>query len=147
MKSSVLIAFVLAFAAGAAFAARDASQDAKFILRAEAEVCDAYQEGDADSLRNRLTDDFTLTNPKGEVASRDQEVAAVTRRDPAYLVFRNHDQKVRLYGDSAVVTGVTTLQGHTAGSTFAGDYAYTDTWVYRDGWKLAASHASLLRTR
>ncbi len=146
MKIRWLVAVALATMACDA-QARDASQDPKFILRAEAAVCAAYEEGDGDSLRNRLADDFTLTNSKGGITTRDQEVDSVSRRDPAYLVFRNHDQKVRLYGDAAVVTGVTTLQGHTASATFAGDYAYTDTWVYRDGWKLAASHASLLRTR
>ncbi len=146
MKIHWTIAMIFALATGSAMA-RDASQDAKFILHAETAICSAYEEGDGDSLRNRLTDDFTLTDSKGAITNRDQEVRAVTQRDPVYLVFKNHDQKVRMYGDTAVVTGVTTLQGHTASSTFAGDYAYTDTWVYRDGWKLAASHASLLRTR
>jgi ketosteroid isomerase-like protein len=147
MKTPWLVAIAFAALACGTAVARDTTQDAKFILRAEAVICDAYQEGDADSLRNKLTDDFTLTNSKGEVTTRDQEVASVAKRDPAYLLFKNHDQKVRLYGDTAVVTGITSLQGHTANTTFAGDYAYTDTWVYRDGWKLASSHASLLRTR
>jgi ketosteroid isomerase-like protein len=128
--------------------ARDVSQDERNILRAEAAICSAYEEGDGDTVRNRLVDGFTMTDSKGAVTNRDKEADAVARRDPTYLLFKNHDQKVRLYGDAAVVTGITSLQGHTASSTFAGDYAYTDTWVYSDGrWKLAASHASLLKAK
>jgi len=147
MKRFGWLAVALACAGPAAWA-RDTAQDEHFILRAEAVICSAYEEGDADSLRNKLDDGFTLTDSKGTVTTRDQELASVAHRDPAYLVFKNHGQKVRVYGDAAVVTGITTLQGHTAGGTFAGDYAYTDTWVYRDGhWMLAASHASLLKAR
>ncbi len=127
---------------------RDATQDERFIRTTEASVCDAFQSGDADVLRNALDDHFTLTDSKGVVTNRDQTVANGARQDPAYLVFHNHDQCVRVYGDAAIVTGVTSMQSHTAGATSAGDYAYTDTWVHVDGrWKLAARHASLLRTR
>lgn len=147
MKSIAWMVAGWALIGGAAFA-RDASQDEHAILRAEAALCSAYEEGDGNSVENRMVEDFTLTDAKGNVTTRAQEVSAVAHRDPAYLLFKNHDQKVRIYGDAAVVTGVTSLQGHTASSTFAGDYAYTDTWVYTDGrWKIAASHASLLRTR
>lgn len=133
--------------AGTAYA-RDQAQDERYIRTTEASVCDAFQAGDADVLRNALDDHFTLTDSKGVVANREQTVAAVARRDPAYLIFHNHDQSVRVYGDAAIMTGVRTMQSHTAGATSAGDYAYTDTWVHVDGrWKLAASHESLLRMR
>ncbi len=144
MKTQWLVTTILALAAGVAFA-RDASKDEGFILRAEAAICSAYESSDADVLRDDLDEHFTLTDSRGVVTSRDQEIAAVAKRDPVYLVFRNHDQKVRVYGDAAVVTGVTTTQGHSGGSTFEGDFAYTDTWIHLDGrWKLAASHASRL---
>lgn len=129
--------------------ARDAAQDVKSIVRAEAALCAAFEASDGDVLRDNLTDGFTMTDAKGKIANRDQTVAEVRRRDPVYVVFQKHDQTVRVYGDAAVVTGVTSMQGHSGGgSKFEGDYAYTDTWVHSDGrWKLAASHATLLRTR
>jgi len=148
MKIRWLVAAGLAIAAGSAIA-RDASQDEHSIRHNESAICDAFESSDGDALRNRLDERFTLTDSKGVVTNRDQTVAAVAKRDPAYLMFRNHDQKVRLYGDAAIVTGITTTQGHDGGgSTFAADYAYTDTWVYEDGrWMLAASHAGFLRNR
>jgi ketosteroid isomerase-like protein len=48
-----------------------------------------------------------------------------------------------LYGDAAVVNGITLLRGTYDGESFELDVQFTDTFVKRDGgWKLAASHAS-----
>jgi len=148
MKMQWLVAAGLAMAAGAAIA-RDAAQDEHSILHNESAICDAFESNDGDSLRNRLDEHFTLTDSKGVVTDRGRIVADVAKGDPTYLMFRNHGQKVQVHGDAAIVTGVTTVQGHDkAGSTFAADYAYTDTWIYEDGrWMLAASHASFLRDR
>ena len=147
-----LIAAGLALAMSSAIAgspgARDTSQDERFILRAESAICDAIEESDGDSLRNALDERYTQTDSLGMAMNRDQVVAGVAGRDPVYLTFRKHGQKVRLYGDAAVVTGIATTQGHTAGSTFEGNFAYTETWVHVDGrWKLAASHASRLSAK
>ena len=89
--------------AGTAYA-RDQAQDEHYIRTTEASVCDAFQAGDADVLRNALDDHFTLTDSKGVVANREQTVAAVARRDPTYLIFHNHDQSVRVYGDAEPFT-------------------------------------------
>lgn len=123
--------------------ARDAATDESEIRRVEARLCQSFEKGDAEALRKDLDARFTLTSSTGVITDFAQNVAEVARRDPAYDVFRNHDQKVRLYGDAAIVTGVTTIKGRSGGTTFEGDYQFTDTWVYHDGrWKLAASHAS-----
>lgn len=125
--------------------ARDAASDEQDILHADREVCRAFEDGDAAYLREALDDRFTLTSSTGVVTDRAQNIAEVEKRDPAYQVFRNRDQKVRLYGDAAVVTGITRVEGNSGADAFAADFQFTDTWVYREGqWKLAASHASRL---
>jgi ketosteroid isomerase-like protein len=125
--------------------ARDAAQDRRDLLQAEAVLCQAFQDGDATTLREWMDDSFTLTDSKGAVTDLAQNLDDVARRDPYYDVFRNHGQDVRLYGDAAIITGITTIRGRSGADAFAADFQYTDTWVYRDGrWKLAASHASRL---
>ena len=67
------------------------------------------------------------------------------KREPRYDVFRNHGMKVRVYGDSAVVTGITSIKGTSGGTAFAVDVQFTDTLIKRDGkWRMVASHASPL---
>ena len=125
--------------------ARAPATDEKEILRVEAVLCQAFESGDASTLRKFMDDTFTLTTSRGEVTDYAQNVSEVMKREPRYEVFRNHDQKVRLYGDAAIVHGITTIKGSADGQAFAGDFQYTDTWVRRGGtWKIAASHASRL---
>jgi len=123
--------------------ARDPGADERDVLRVEAALCHAFEIGDADTLRRQLDRGFTLTDSKGQVTDFAQNIAEVAAREPRYEVFRNHDQKVRLFGDAAIVTGITTIKGHAGADAFAGNFQYTDTWIRRGGeWVLAASHAS-----
>lgn len=115
------------------------------LLQAEADACQAFEAGDADTLRHVLTADFSLVDSHGKVTNLEQNLAEVAAREPLYEEFRNHDQQVRLYGDTALVVGITSVRGRAGGEAFAADFRYTDTWIRRDGrWLLAASHASRL---
>ena len=125
--------------------ARDPAKDERELLHAELALCRAFEAGAADAVGKLLDARFTLTDSKGHVTDRAQNIEEVAKRDPYYDVFRNHGQKVRLYGDAAIITGITTIKGHSGATAIAADFGYTDTWVYRDGgWILAASHASRL---
>jgi ketosteroid isomerase-like protein len=144
MRTHWLLAVVLSIAAAPTLA-RDAAQDEREILRVETALCHAFEVGDAKYLQEALDEHFVLTSSNGTVTDRAQNIAEVEKRDPFYEVFRNHGQTVRLYGDAAVVIGITTVKGRSGGEAFEADFQFTDTWVYRDGqWKLAASHASRL---
>jgi len=123
--------------------AHDSAQDEREILRVEALICKAFESGDGATLEKHLDERFTLTSSRGEVTDRKQNIAEVVSREPRYEVFRNHDQKLRLYGNAAIETGITTIKAMAGGKPFAADFQFTDTYVYRDGqWLLAASHAS-----
>jgi ketosteroid isomerase-like protein len=115
------------------------------LLHAETALCAAFERGDAATLRRYMDPSFTLVNSRGEVSDYAQNVDEVARRSPRYETFRNHDQTVRRYGDTAIVIGITTVKGVADATPFAADFRYTDTWLRRDGaWKIAASHASRL---
>lgn len=140
-SAGLLLAATLA-ASGSA-AARDKAADERDLRAVEAQVCQAFESGDAGTLRKLLDDTFTLTNSRGEVTDLEANLAEVASREPHYDVFRNHDQKLRLYGDAAIITGITTIKGTSHKEPFAADFQFTDTYVRRDGkWLLAASHAS-----
>lgn len=125
--------------------ARDRAGDASEIRRVETKLCEAFEKGDAKTLRTFLDAQFTLVSSHGELTGLRQNLDEVEKREPYYDEFRNHDQTLRLYGDAAIVNGVTSVKGKSGGQAFAADFEYTDTYVYRDGrWLLAASHASRL---
>jgi ketosteroid isomerase-like protein len=144
MVRTIFFLIALALPAGAALA-RDAASDEKEIRTVEAVLCRAFESGDAATLRKHMDATFTQTSSRGEVTDYEQNVAEVVRREPRYEVFRNHEQKVRLYSDTAIILGTTTVKGTADGKPFEADFQYTDTWIRRDGhWKIAASHASRL---
>jgi ketosteroid isomerase-like protein len=122
-----------------------ASADETAILDRINKACAAFEKGDVPYLLDFLDETFTLTDSRGQVTTRDQNVAEIKAREPRYEVFRNHDMKVRVYGDSAVVTGITTIKGTVGGQPFAVDVQFTDTLIKRAGkWHMVASHASSL---
>jgi ketosteroid isomerase-like protein len=143
MKAALCLA--VAMLAQAAFAAP--ADDEREIRKVEAALCDALREGDAAAIARLEDDTYTLTNSKGEVTTRADDVADA-KKGVRYDEFRNHEQSVRLYGDAAIVLGVTTVRGSAGGKPFAADFRFTDTYVRRaDGWKIAASHATRIETK
>ena len=141
MRAATLMAMAL-LASGTALA-REKAADERDIRVAEAALCHAFEVGDAGELKKYLDPTFTLTNSRGEVTDYQANLAEVATREPRYDVFRNHDQKVRVYGDAAIVTGVTSVKGTAEKKPFEADFQFTDTYVLHDGhWLLAASHAS-----
>jgi ketosteroid isomerase-like protein len=126
--------------------ARDAAQDEREIRRIDAAICAEFESGDANGLKQNLDVRFTLTSSRGEVTDLKQNLDEVAKREPRYEVFRNHDQNLRLYGDAAIVTGITSIKGTADSQPFSADFQFTDTYVHRNGrWVLAASHASRLQ--
>jgi len=118
--------------------------DTAAILKAEADICAAFEREDADWLQQHLDPSFTLTSSTGKVTTRADEVADL-RAGTKYDVFRNRDSKVRVYGDAAVVTGITRVQGQADGQPYALDFQFTDTYIRKpSGWVMVASHASRL---
>jgi len=144
MQQVIRLTMLVVIAACDGFA-HAASGDEQEIRRVEALLCKAFESGDAATLRRYMDATFTQTSSRGEVTDFEQNIAEVAKREPRYEVFRNHEQKVRLYGDSAIILGITTVKGTAEGKPFEADFQYTDTWIRRDGrWKIAASHASRL---
>jgi ketosteroid isomerase-like protein len=124
-------------------AAASPADDERDIRRVEHALCEAFRTADADTIARLEDETYTLTNSHGEVSKRADDIADAKKREIRYSEFRNHDTSVRLYGDAAVVLGITSLRGTSAGKPFELDVRFTDTYVRRaDGWRIAASHAS-----
>jgi ketosteroid isomerase-like protein len=123
------------------------ADDEREIRRVEAALCDALRTGDAATIAKLEDETYTLTNSKSEVTTRADDLADA-KKGVRYDEFRNHGQKVRLYGDAAIVLGVTSVRGASGAKPFAADFRFTDTYVRRaDGWKIAASHATRIEKK
>jgi ketosteroid isomerase-like protein len=140
IRSIVGIAMLIAMQSAIA---APSAMDEKMLLQVEGALCSAFQSNNAAAIEKYEDAQYTLTNSHGQVTGRAQDVDDAKKGDTHYDEFRNHDQKVRLYGDTAVINGITTAKGTSGGKTFDADFQYTDTWIKRDGkWTLVSSHAT-----
>lgn len=115
------------------------------VLEAERVGCLAFKNSDVAGLEHILLDDFVLTESNGQVSDKKQALSEARNKDPVDEVFENRDQIIRLYGDAAVVTGITLVKGHSAKNAFDLKFQLTDTLIRTKGkWRFASSHVSRL---
>ncbi len=117
------------------------------VLQTERELATAYLRSDADAIARGVMEDYTLTNSMGKITTRADDIDEAKKNNPKYEMFENHDMKVRVHGDTAVVTGQTHTKGISSGKPFDSEFQFTDTFI-RDGgrWRLLAGHVSKLPT-
>jgi ketosteroid isomerase-like protein len=118
------------------------ASDEDDVLRAERELALCYQNSDAACIEQGVMEDYTLTNSKGKITTRADDLEEAKKRDPKYEIFENQDMKVRVHGDVAVVTGITHSKGISGGQPFDAEFRFTDTFVKdHDRWPLWAGQA------
>ncbi len=143
MKITAILALTFLMSLPLAFA--QASDEANAVLQTERDLAAVYQRGDADAIAQGVMEDYTLTNSMGKVTTRADDIAEAKKNDPKYEIFENYDMKVRVHGDTAVVTGKTHTKGISGGKPFDAQFQFTDTFVKDGGrWRLLAGHVSKL---
>lgn len=117
------------------------------ILAYERAACAAYQRNDAVAIDSLVHDSYALTDSRGVTTTKADDIRDAKARAIQFTAFRNEDMKVRVYGDAAIVTGRTIVQGKAKdGSVVDVEVQFTDTVVLEDGrWRLVAGHVSRLK--
>jgi len=124
------------------FSAQAANEE-EAVLQAERELALAYQQSDANGIMRGVMEDYTLTNSRGEITTRANDIEEAKRVDPKYEIFQNSNMKVRVHGDTAVVLGITHAKGISGGKPFDAQFQFTDTFVKdRNQWRLSAGHVT-----
>ena len=121
------------------------SDEGNAVLQTERDPATAYLKSDADGIAQGVMEDYTLTNSAGKITTRADDIDEAKKNDPKYEIFENYDMKVRVHGDTAVVTGKTHTKGVSGGKPFDSVFQFTDTFVKDGGrWRLLAGHVSKL---
>ena len=110
------------------------------------DACVAFLAADLAAVEKLLAPGFTLVNSQAQVQTRDEVLAEIRAKDPQYEVFRNHSMTAHVFGDAAIVQGITTVKGSSGGASFNVDVRFTDTLIRRKGrWQLVVSHVTGMR--
>ena len=145
MKTGSVLVLIFIASSWVVFAQGSDQENA--VLQTERELCSAYLKGDTDAIAQGVMEDYTLTNSTGKITTRADDIEEAKKNDPKYEVFENLDMKVRVHGDTAIVTGRTHAKGISGGKPFDSQFQFTDTFVKDGGrWRLYAGHVSKLPT-
>jgi ketosteroid isomerase-like protein len=123
-------------------AAADGSRDA--LRAAGAAYGSAYQSGDRQLLEQVLADDYVFIALDGQALNKSEAIARWTDRSRGAATFADTESEIRVYGDSAVVTGRQTESGSTGGRSYTVAYRFTVVWARPKGrWQVVSEHLSL----
>jgi ketosteroid isomerase-like protein len=101
----------------------------------------AIASNDVERISSFMADDWVIVSESG-VTAKDRFLSLVKSGELAHSAMdRAGEARVRLYGDTAVLTCRQTNTAHYQGRRFDADEWTTDVFVRRDGrWRCALSH-------
>jgi ketosteroid isomerase-like protein/quercetin dioxygenase-like cupin family protein len=125
----------------AAAPAAQAADAAAALMQLERDWSDAVKRQDTAWMERHYAPEYTWTSPDGTINDRKTDIEDA--KNVTFDSMELSDTQVRVNGDTAVVTGVTTLTGKYKGQDISGRYRFTDTFVRRDGrWLILASQST-----
>src|SRR6266498_1840470 len=100
------------------------------------------------ALDRIYADDFIGVGPSGTVRTKAQVISDFTSGELHFQSITTDDVQVRVYGNTAVETGRSIMDGQDKGQTVPRDTRFTRVWVKQQGrWRLVANHYSSQTTR
>jgi ketosteroid isomerase-like protein len=114
------------------------------ILKLEAALNQAVVTGDVITFGRLFAEDFTHTSQNGRSRTKAQWLKGKQQGQSNYVSFDVAETAVRVLGDSAVVTGISTpVWREDDGRTATGRYRYLRLWAKRgDLWQVVAFQAT-----
>ena len=95
---------------------------------------------DTAALKQIIAEDWIATNEMGKILNREQYLSQTTANPDVIQSNENTDMQVRVYGNTAVVTGGLTEKGMRNGTAYTDSYRWTDVFVKRGGrWQAVVS--------
>jgi len=123
---------------------RDQRSVEQAIRRLDNERIQAQVHADANALDRIYADDFIGVGPSGTVRTKPQVISDFTSGDLKFQSITTEEVQVRVYANTAVETGLSTMTGQDKGKDVPRDTRFTRVWIKQRGrWKLVANHYSI----
>lgn len=134
-RGLIAAAALLFGVAGASFAADDVAELTR--------ISDAWDKAiirkDEAAVAGNMAEDFRQIDGRGNLETKKSFVAGILDPKLAIDPYTVEEFDVRLYGDTALLSGRTHMTGKYDGKQFESNYRYIDIYVRRDGrWKIVS---------
>ena len=139
----VISSFFVFVMLGSAWAQSDEEQ----LMKLEADRAVAVVKGDVATLEKQTSDDYTLINMNGQMSGKTQMVTAFKTGQTKLTSDEVSDMKVRVYGNTAVITGKVDVAGTMAGKDTKAQIMFTRVYVKKGGqWQSVAFQQTRIST-
>lgn len=116
----------------------------KIVAKLDTEYQAAVKANDAATMDRILADDFVLVIGSGKTFTKEDLLKSARDNSVIYEHQEELEQKVRVWGDTAVVTALLWIQGTSEGKSFERKLWFSDTYVRTPrGWRYVLGQASL----
>ena len=117
------------------------------LVELERQMSEALVKQDASVLDRLWSNDLVFTFPNGKISNKVQRLAGQKPSAESSQSSNTNDQvKVYLYGNTAVVTVLSTWRGKAGTQEYSDQYQATHVWAKQQGrWQLVAAHVSQLK--
>ncbi len=106
------------------------------LLKLENEFARAVTSNDADALDELLADDWVIVEPDGSFIDKARFLGVIKSGALSHESMESTDLRVSIYGNTAVVTGLTATKGKFMGQHFTACERATDILVkHTDRWQ------------
>jgi ketosteroid isomerase-like protein len=111
------------------------------LLKIENEFAEAIVRNDLEGIGRLVADDWIIIEPDGGIVDRARFFEVIKSGALTHEMMESEDLRVRVYGDSAVVTAITRTKGKFMRQEFSTQERATDVFVKRDGrWLCVLTH-------
>jgi ketosteroid isomerase-like protein len=118
--------------------------DATAVRALELKWTESYKERSIDILSSLLAEEFVITIEDGSIYSKAGYISHSADPSTHVAVAEMSDLKVRMHGDTAIVTGAYHERGDSHGKGYEYRDRLTDIWMKIGGkWQVVASHYSV----
>lgn len=125
-------------------AGTQASSIEQAIKQLDGERIQAQIGADATALDRIYADDFIGVGPSGTVRTKKQVISDFTSGTLKFQSITTDEVQVRVYENTAVETGLSTMNGKDKGTAVPRNTRFTRVWVKQQGrWRLVANHYSI----
>jgi len=142
MKSAFFIIVLVLAVAATGVAQKESVEET--IRKLDNERIQAQIHADAVALDRIYADDFIGVGPSGTVRTKPQVISDFTSGKLKFQSITTDEIKVRVYENTAVETGLSTMLGQDKDKAVPRETRFTRVWVKQEGrWRLVANHYSL----
>ena len=115
------------------------------IRKVDRERIQAQVNADAVALDRIYADDFIGIGPSGTLRTKKDVLSDFTSGSLKFRSITTDEVRIRVYGNAAVETGLSTMKGQDAEKVVPEENRFTRVWIRQGGrWRLVANHYSNL---